>query len=287
VGEFPPLVAVGNWRDGILSAQVFLLIVCGEALLINQIVRRQHALLDDSLHKRAMLVAYAKALDEAEDDARRAAARDLHDGVAQIIAGQGMILGALRTRIAEAPVLELVDQALDASREAQAAVRAAIVDLSPPEMEHASLKQILAWIAEFFALRHQFVVQWAVKGDPSAAAGHLRIIYRAVRELAYNAYKHSQADTVHVLVTLDTIGIQIDVTDAGVGFVPGMPPSDGRPRLGLVHLAERAAVAGGRVDVVAAAGKGCRVTVTLPRGLPAESHQAPRAATSPFVDLRR
>jgi signal transduction histidine kinase len=236
-------------------------------LLINRIVLKQRALLEDSRRKQSMLTAYGKALDEAEDSARRAAARDLHDGVAQIIAGQGLILGALRRRTLDTPLNELVDQALAASREALSTVRVTIEDLSPPEMEHASLHQILAWITESFAQRYHFAVKWTSTGDPLLAAGHLQFIYRAVRELVYNAYKHSQTDTVKVQIVLEADGLQLSVSDQGIGFNTDSPPEDGRRRLGLVQLTERVAVAGGTLETRAAPGNGCRITIWLPRSL--------------------
>jgi signal transduction histidine kinase len=271
VGQFPPLVSVGAWRDGILSTQVFLLITCGEAVLINRIVLKQRALLEDSRRKQAMLTAYGRALDEAEDVARRSAARDLHDGVAQIVAGQGLILGALRSRMPDGPLSELVDQALSATREAQSAVRTSIEDLSPPEMESASLQELLAWIADFFAERYRFGVKWQVRGDAAAADGYRRMIYRAVRELVFNAYKHSQTQTVDVLVTCNPDGLLIDVTDQGAGFDLDAPVVDGRRRLGLAQLSERVAIAGGGVDMTSTPGAGCRITVRLPRLQPTVS----------------
>ncbi len=99
-GAFPALVLQGNWQNGVLSTQIFLLLACGEALLINRMVLEQLALLADAARKQAMLLAYAHALDTAEESVRKATAVDLHDGVAQIIAGQGMILSVTdgRTR---------------------------------------------------------------------------------------------------------------------------------------------------------------------------------------------
>jgi len=279
LGRFPPLVSLGNWRDGILSAQVFLLITCGEALLINRIVLTQRALLEDSRRKQTMLTAYGKALDEAEDSARRAAARDLHDGVAQIIAGQGLILGALRRRTQDTPLNDLVDQALAASREALSTVRVTIEDLSPPEMEHASLHQILAWITESFAKRYNFAVKWTMNGDPILAAGHLQFVYRAVRELVYNSYKHSQTTTVDVRIALKADGLELSVSDEGVGFDTASPPEDGRRRLGLVQLTERVAVAGGTMETRTAAGSGCRIDIWLPRGVVSHAPSTNRAAS--------
>jgi signal transduction histidine kinase len=285
IGFLPPLVSVGTWRDGIMSAQLFLLVICGEAILINRIVLKERALLKDSKRKEAMLAAYCKALDETEDRTRREAARDLHDGVSQIIAGQCMILGALRRRIADPQLCEMVDQAAAASKEAQSTVRTTIEDLSPPELDHASMPELLTWLTSFFAQRYGFGVTWRLAGDPAAATGDSGLIYKTLRELIFNAYKHSQVDVVEVTVTSDSSGTRISVIDEGIGFEPQAPAADGRLRFGLSHVTERIAVAGGWLDIESSVGQGCAITVHLPpasAGAPHEpvvrSRESPAAA---------
>jgi hypothetical protein len=91
-GQFTPIVSLGAWRDGIVSCQVFLLIGTGGTMLLNRLVLKQRQLLEDSKRKQAMLSAYGKALDETEHTVRQTTAQDLHHGVAQIIAGQSLIL---------------------------------------------------------------------------------------------------------------------------------------------------------------------------------------------------
>jgi signal transduction histidine kinase len=174
---------------------------------------------------------------------------------------------------------DLVDQALAASREALSTVRVTIEDLSPPEMEHASLHQILAWITESFAKRYNFSVKWTMHGDPILAAGHLQFVYRAVRELVYNSYKHSQTTTVDVRVALEADGLTLSVSDEGVGFDTASPPQDGRRRLGLVQLTERVAVAGGTMETRTAAGSGCRIDIWLPRGVVSHAPSTNRVAS--------
>jgi signal transduction histidine kinase len=264
IGYFPPLVVVGTWRDGIMSAQLFLLIICGEAVLINRIVLKERALLKDSKRKETMLAAYCKALDEAEERTRREAARDLHDGVSQIIAGQSMILGALRRRMADPDLRDMVDQALVASKEAQHTVRITIEDLSPPELDRASLPELLAWLSSFFAQRYGFIVKWRLTGDRAATAGESGLIYKTLRELICNACKHSQVGTVEVTLASDASGTWISVNDEGIGFDPQSHAADGRLRFGLAHVTERIAVAGGWLDINSSAGHGCSITVHLP-----------------------
>jgi signal transduction histidine kinase len=274
IGYLPPLVSLGTWRDGIMSTQLFLLIICGEAVLINRIVLIERALLKDSKNKENMLAAYCKALDETQDRTRREAARDLHDGVSQIIAGQSMILGALRRRMADPGLRDMVDQALAASKEAQSSVRMTIEDLSPPEVDRASLTEVLAWLTSFFAQRYGFRVKWRLTGDPAPATGDSGLIYKTLRELIYNAYKHSQVDSVDVTLASDSSGTWISVTDEGIGFEAHAVSPDGHLRFGLAHVTERIAVAGGRLDIHSSPGQGCSITVHLP----AQSVGTPQSA---------
>jgi signal transduction histidine kinase len=176
-----------------------------------------------------------------------------------------MILGAMRSRLGgDSPLCDLLDQALAASQEAQSAVRATIQDLSPPEIERASLVEIVNWVTKFFAARYGFAVSCQMQGDPAGATGHLRLIYRILRELVYNSYKHSQSDGAQIRLALTPHAAEIAVIDTGVGFERSAPLDDGRARYGLVNLADRVRVAGGRIQVESAPGKGCRVTIDLP-----------------------
>jgi signal transduction histidine kinase len=265
-GNFHPVVSLGAWRDGILSCQFFLLIGSGWTMLLNRMVLKQRQLLEDSKRKQAMLSAYSTALDETEHSVRRAAAQDLHDGVAQIIAGQSMILEALRSRMSVRNSLSgLVEQALAASREAQSAIRATIDDLSLPELEDASLQEILASMAEFFERRYAFSVNWQISGDVSDATQHKRLIYRTVKELLMNAYKHSSVNDAQVTLEITEDAIQLSVSDVGVGYDHQNPPNDGRRRWGLAGLSHGIRMAGGRITVESSLGAGCRVNVVLAR----------------------
>jgi len=264
-GAFPALVLQGNWHNGVLSTQIFVLLACGEALLINRMVLEQHALLADSAGKQAMLLAYARALDTAEESVRKATAVDLHDGVAQIIAGQGMILNAMRRRMSDkSPMIGLLEQALAAAREAQTAVRATIQDLSPPEIERASLQEILSWLIQYFAVRYNFTLTTDTTGTVALTSEQLRLVYRVLRELICNAHKHSQSDAAHIRVRRNGDHVEITVSDAGVGYDRFAAIADGRARFGLRNLAERIRIAGGSMEVDSTPGGGCRVTVQLP-----------------------
>ena len=112
------------WSDIVISIDVFLLIGCGGALLVNYMTFRQRALLEQLAREHAQLRQYAQALDSAEEAARRTTAADLHDGIGQVLAGQSMTLSAMRVHANQPKLAALIEEAVDASREAQEGLQA-------------------------------------------------------------------------------------------------------------------------------------------------------------------
>jgi signal transduction histidine kinase len=157
------------------------------SLLVNLMTLKQRALLDELAREHQALRSYARALGVAEETARRKTAADLHDGIGQVLAGQSMTLAAMRAHTSHSQLTVLLDEAAEASREAQEGLRVMIQDLSPPGLDHASLDETLRWLADFFRTRFEFSVVWRVTGAADLPRERLRLIYRCIRELLMNA----------------------------------------------------------------------------------------------------
>jgi signal transduction histidine kinase len=268
VGIYNNLATVAGWRDVVISIDVFLVIGCGGALLVNLMTLKQRALLDELAREHLALREYARALTVAEETARRKTAADLHDGIGQVLAGQSMTLAAMRTHASQSPLDELLDEATEASREAQEGLRVMIQDLTPPGLDRASLDETLHWLADYFKTRFGFSVVWRVNGTADLSRDRLRLIYRCIRELLMNARKHSQRHTAEVEVDLSPIAVEITVVDEGIGFDARRTEPPSGERFGLAQIRERVRAAGGTFDLDAVIGEGCRVTVRLPSPTP-------------------
>ena len=87
-----------------------------------------------------------------------------------------------------------------------------------------------------------------------------------VRELLINVVKHSRASKVKVSIGNVDSQIHICVEDNGVGFEPtkvtSVDPKTGG--FGLFSIRERLEQLGGRFEIKAAPGTGCRVTIAAP-----------------------
>jgi signal transduction histidine kinase len=253
-----------SWRSAVLAIDIFLLIGCGGASLINLMTLKQRALLDELSAEHTQLRHYALALDRAEASARRAIASDLHDGACQVLAGQSMIIAAMRGHEIDASLGALLEEVAATSREAQECLRVVIQDLGPPDLLHASVEETLRKLADVFQTRFGFTLTSQVCGSTDVRPDHLHFIYRCVRELLMNALKHSQRRSAEVKINLCPTAIEIAVIDQGVGFDASRVLPQSGYRVGLAQLRERARTMGGSLDVDAVVGKGCRVLLRLP-----------------------
>jgi signal transduction histidine kinase len=268
VGIYRDLAIIDSWQDVVISIDVFLVIGCGGALLVNLMTLKQRALLDELAREHSALRDYARALAVAEETARRKTAADLHDGIGQVLAGQSMTLAAMRMHANHPPLTILLDEATEASREAQEGLRVMIQDLTPPGLDRASLDETLRWLADFFRTRFGFSVTWRVTGTAELPRDRLRLIYRCIRELLMNARKHSQRQSAEVEVDVSPLTVEITVVDEGIGFDAGSAEPPSGNRFGLAQLRERVRAVGGTFDLDTIVGEGCRVTVRLPSPTP-------------------
>jgi signal transduction histidine kinase len=264
-GSFQPLPSMADWQNPMLNAQLSMLAVCGAAMFISNIEHNQRRLLAALEHERARLRWYATELDHAEDAARQRTAEDLHDGIAQTLTGQTFLLAALRQRLGEPSTLELLAGAEAASAEAQLHVRELIADLSPMELDSTNLRELLESVAREFEQRYRFPVLIEVAPGTEVPIDTLRLVFRVVRELIFNAYRHSRGSRVHVHGAVEGDNVVIEVFDDGIGFSRAdVRPRSGGHGLGLIQLFERVDAAGGTVTLGNRNGVASLVTVTMP-----------------------
>ncbi len=89
-------------------------------------------------------------------------------------------------------------------------------------------------------------------------------LYRIAQEALNNAYKHSDAKTVEIVLEkrgADTIVLIVE--DDGKGFNPKTKMTRGKG-IGLIGMTERAALIGGSLAIESAPGKGTTVHVRVP-----------------------
>jgi signal transduction histidine kinase len=180
-----------------------------------------------------------------EEDERRRVARELHDGVGQVLTALTLTLDAAandrdgagaRQKIAAAR--SLADTALADTRELSHRMR-------PARIEERGLVTALRDLAA----QSGFPV--AVRSDLNGAGQRLGStatveLYRISQEALANAARHSGAEGAFVALWEGDGRVWVEVSDHGHGFDPSDIPESG---IGLAGMRERARLIGGDLSV--------------------------------------
>ena len=194
-------------------------------------------------------------------------ARDIHDSLAQDLAGVVLQLEAAEARECEAVAaggagecLPHLRRALDLARQAMAGARRSVVHLREGLAPGATsdlageLDALADWSASLGAT---LTVRLASEPRTGAAPTVLAV----VREAVANAVRHGRAARIDVAVARRAGWLTVRVADDGRGFDPRLRAAG---HYGIVGMRERARAAGGTLRIRSAPGAGCRVTLRLP-----------------------
>jgi signal transduction histidine kinase len=194
---------------------------------------------DENLRAELTEVSASRArLADAFEAERRRIERDLHDGAQQKLVSLTMQLGLARLDVAPgSPAAAAVTAAHNQARQLMAELRELIHGIQPQILTDLGLPAALDELADQAAI--PVTVDAYLDGRLPAQVENTA--YFAVAEALTNVAKHSGATTASVSARVRDRTLIVEVTDNGRG---GADPGRGS---GLTGLADRAAVAGGRM----------------------------------------
>ncbi|GAA3350012.1 histidine kinase [Amorphoplanes nipponensis] len=203
-------------------------------------------------------------------------AREMHDVLAHRISLLSLHAGALEIHPGAAPaevagaagvIRASAHQALQDLREVIGVLREPAGD-DAPERPQPTLRELPALADESRAAGVKVGLELRVEEAAEVPAGTARAAYRIVQEGLTNARKHAPGTSVRVRVSgAPGAGLSIDVHNPAPvgGRAPVAIPGTGT---GLVGLAERATLAGGRLTSGRGADGGFTLTAWLPWARP-------------------
>jgi len=205
----------------------------------------------------------AQARESGVQQERQRLAREIHDTIAQSLAGVLAQLQAAQEEAESVAVKHRVDRAAALAREGLAEARRSVMNLAPAPLSMATLADAVATLVSSWAAQHEVRAEAAVVGEerplhPEVEATMLRIAQEALS----NVGKHAAATRVAVTLTYDDEEVILDVRDDGVGFDPShaaQPTS-----FGLRGMRQRVDRLAGALEVEAAPGAGTAVSARLP-----------------------
>ena len=205
---------------------------------------------------------------------RQRLARELHDTLAQGLAGVVMQLEAANTHLSHqraATAQEIVQQAILCAREALVDARGAIDDLRAKPNGASEIPVALQKECDRFLMATGIPCSADIPQNLSVSPILREHILGIVREGFTNITRHAQAHRVLVSLVPSGDALTLEIGDDGVGFDPAAAPGSGH--YGLIGVRERARLLGGSLTIRSAPGMGTCLQVRLPgrqggRGVP-------------------
>jgi signal transduction histidine kinase len=216
---------------------------------------------------------------------RERLSRELHDGVAQLVADLLLRLDTIKELVeadrpqeAEAELERLhgvADEIYEDIGESIAGLRTNVTE--------RGLVRALQDYVDQFEERHQIPTSLRTDGavDQLSPLAALQL-FRLVQEALTNVRKHAAAREATVTLTSDGPDqLRVVIADDGQGFTPG-PQSNGKARpLGLTSMRERVEALGGTLEVTSQPGSGTQVTATIPMPRTSRENGHAALATAP------
>ncbi|MDA4109235.1 GAF domain-containing sensor histidine kinase [Mycolicibacterium holsaticum] len=226
-----------------------------QARLHRQLVARERA------HE-----VFVEQVIEAQELERRRLAGDIHDGISQRLVTLSYRLDAASRADDAGIAAEQLGMARELVKLTLEEARAAISGLRPPVLDDLGLAGGLASLARSIPQ-----VGIDVDLEETRLPDHIELaLYRIAQECLQNVVKHANATTARLTFAVDTGEsapvARLEIVDNGVGFDTFEHPlgSDEMGGYGLLSMAERAEIVGGRLNIRSRPGAGTAVTATIP-----------------------
>jgi PAS domain S-box-containing protein len=237
--------------------------VIGASKVARDITERKEA---DEARKVAEVA--AKLL-QVQDDERRRIARELHDGVGQLLAAIGMNVSQVlreKERLSD-PVARCVAENMTLIDQASSEIRTVSYLLHPPMLDEMGLSSALAWFVEGFSQRSKVAVTLQIEPDLGRLPQEYELaLFRVVQECLTNIHRHAGSATALVRLSRTAEEIRLEVEDSGKGIDPTTTAKIAAGEsvgVGMRGMQERIKLLRGRM-IVDSNDSGASISITLP-----------------------
>ena len=227
---------------------------------VNERIRSEHKVQELLKHNSDLL----QRLFTAEEDERRALARELHDDM-------GQTSTAIRTEVA------VLQRSGGLNAEAQASAkrigesaqhlsnmtRQMLQRLRPAVLDSLGLRQALTSMCEQWQSSNLTRCTLLFTGEVDHLNDYASVtVYRIVQEALTNVTRHAKAQQVKIQLALDAQGLHLKIEDDGQGMADAQAVHTG---FGLLGMQERVASLAGQLDITSNLGQGVCLGVHIPK----------------------
>ncbi|MET0332595.1 MAG: two-component regulator propeller domain-containing protein [Dyella sp.] len=196
---------------------------------------------------------------------RERIARDLHDTLLQGLLSISLQLAVANDQIAtRAKAKPLVERSFQLLRQMIDETRDAVRGLKPPSLVD-DLERAFLQIPQDLAVDETIQFRVTVEGLPRPLQRLIREdLYRIGREALVNAFRHSRASAIEVVLDYARDGLHLAIRDNGCGLDPEVLHSGRSGHWGLSGMRERSTEIGARLSIMSVVGAGTEVDLIMP-----------------------
>ena len=233
-----------------------ILVVTSGGLLLNLSERR----IADS-----RLRLLTRRIVEIQEDERQRVARELHDGISQLLVSvkYSLNIASIRDSKGEGAV-ENIERGVAILDEAISEVRRISKDLRPSVLDDLGLATAVKSLADDFASRSGMEIDLEADkvGDNLSSEGKTAL-YRVMQEALTNIARHANATAIKVRLKSRAGTVRLMIADNGRGFnVVNAEENNGGH--GINNMRERLEAQGGWLQLRSTTGRGSRILAVMP-----------------------
>jgi len=205
----------------------------------------------------------------AQEEERKRVAEEIHDELGQ--AALAIKMGVenaifLMEDTAPESMQKSLQSASNLSNDIVRKMRSMQTSLYPPTLrDFGAITALSGLLNDYVNIYSDITVKRSIHITENDIPGKLQVtVFRLAQEALYNAAKHSQADSVTVVLDRQSRQLILEVIDNGVGFDPltTIRYPDKRLGLGLTSMRERAEMSDGIMKIDSTLGQGTAIQIS-------------------------
>lgn len=202
-----------------------------------------------------------EALFKGQTIERKRVALELHDNLSSLLSAVNMSIQSINPQNLSEPEQSVYRNVKQLIQNAYAEVRNISHNILPIGLEREGLVPTLRTLIDQLNQNSSLQFSLMTMGLNERLPVKIEFnVYSIVWELINNAIKHAKATTISIDLRRTDFGIELVVTDDGIG----LGKNQAKPGIGLQNIQTRLDSLGGTFDVLMPTGKGTRIGIKIP-----------------------
>ena len=213
----------------------------------------------------------------AQEDERRRIAREMHDQFGELLTALTRKIETLGESTRDNPAVSDHVKALAVlAQQIDQDVEHLVWELRPTALDDLGLRAALANYVQNWSTRVNIRAELHTSGlqEDRLPPDVETTLYRIAQEALTNVAKHSQAESVEIILERRPDHVVLIVEDDGVGFDADATGTTAPRGFGLLGMQERAALVGATLAIESSIGRGTTVLVRMGPGQPGDTSGA-------------